>query len=151
MTGPSHADQRLYPPRPILAASLAVFRDERVLLASRGAPPFDKIWTLPGGLVEAGESLAEAAARELLEETGVVAEVIGFTGYSEFVDRDEEGRVRRHFVICSFAGRWISGEGVPGEELPAMRWLSLADATLLPLTPNLLPILERGFQLSRAS
>jgi 8-oxo-dGTP diphosphatase len=151
MTGPSHADQRLYPPRPILAASLAVFREGRVLLASRGAPPFDKVWTLPGGLVEAGESLAEAALRELTEETGVVAEVLGFTGHAEYIDRDETGRVRRHFVICSFAGRWISGEGTPGEELPALEWLELRDVASRTLTPGLMPILERGLQMVRAS
>jgi ADP-ribose pyrophosphatase YjhB (NUDIX family) len=144
MTAPSHADHRLYPVRPILAASFAVFRDGLVLLASRAAAPFDKLYTLPGGIVEAGETLAEAALRELLEETGVVAEVAGFTGYTEFVDRDEDGRVRRHFVICSFAGHWVSGEGTPGVELPAMRWMTLDEAEALLLTPGLMPILEKG-------
>jgi ADP-ribose pyrophosphatase YjhB (NUDIX family) len=147
MTGSSGAQSRLYPTRPFLAVSLAVFRDCEVLLASRAAPPFDKMYTLPGGVVEAGETLAEAACRELLEETGIVAEVIGFTGYTEFVDREEDGRVRRHFVICSFAGRWISGEGTPGEELPAMRWTRLENAKDLPLTPGLMPILEKGLAL----
>lgn len=151
MSGPSHADQRLYPPRPILAASLAAFRDGRVLLGSRAAPPFDRMWTLPGGLVEAGESLAEAAARELLEETGVVAEGLGFTGHSEYIDRDEAGGVRRHFVICSFAGRWISGEGTPSLELPALKWLRLDEMDAMILTPNLLPILQRGYQMIHGS
>ena len=151
MTAQSHADQRLYPTRPLLAASCAVFRDGQVLLASRAAAPFDKLYTLPGGIVEAGETLAEAALRELLEETGVIAEMVGFTGYTDYVDRDDSGRVRRHFVICSFASRWISGEGTPGEELPAMRWMSLTEAAELALTPGLMPILEKGRALVAAA
>src|SRR3954452_3512424 len=85
MTETPGAGSRLYPTRPFLAVSLAVFREGRVLLASRAAPPFDKVYTLPGGVVEAGETLTEAACRELLEETGIVAEIAGFTGYTEFV------------------------------------------------------------------
>jgi len=144
MTASSHADQRLYPSRPFLAASLAVFRDGRVLLASREAAPFDQLYTLPGGLVEPGESLEEAALREMQEETGITARMIGFTGYTEYVDRDENSLVRRHFVICSFAGHWVSGEGVPGPELPAMKWVELAEAATMALTPGLMPILEKG-------
>ena len=135
---------RIYPERPFLAASLAVFRDGKVLLASRAAPPNDKLYTLPGGMVETGEKLEEAALRELHEETGVRAEVVGFTGYSQVIVPDETGKVRTHFVIASFAGRWVSGEGEPGEELPAMSWFDLASAGALALTPGLLPILQRG-------
>ena len=67
------------------------------------------------------------------------------------VDRDDSGRVRRHFVICSFASRWIAGEGTPGEELPAMRWMSLEEAGTLSLTPGLMPILEKGRALVAAA
>ena len=71
-------DARLYPPRPILAASVAVFRHGKVLLASRTAPPAQNLFSLPGGLVEVGEGLAEAALRELMEEVGVTARIVGF-------------------------------------------------------------------------
>jgi len=144
MTASPQADTRLYPTRPFLAASLAVFREGRVLLASRAAAPFDQLYTLPGGMVEPGESLEEAALREMQEETGILAKMLGFTGYTQYIDRDEAGCVRRHFVICSFAGLWISGEGVPGAELPAMKWVTLEDAAKMPLTPGLMPILEKG-------
>ncbi len=142
---------RLYPDRPFLAASFAVFRDDRVLLGSRAMPPNDTLYSIPGGVVEAGETLEEAALRELFEETGVRAQSLGFTGWSQFIDRDEEGKVRRHFVIASFAGVWISGEGQASEELPTLRWIDLKRAEQLMLTQGLLPILQKGLELVEAT
>ncbi len=141
---------RLYPDRPFLAASFAVFREGRVLLGSRAMPPNDTLYSIPGGVVEAGEALEEAALRELFEETGVRAQSLGFTGWSQFIDRDEEGKVRRHFVIASFAGLWISGEGQASEELPTLRWMDLHQAGRLKLTQGLLPILQKGLELVEA-
>jgi 8-oxo-dGTP pyrophosphatase MutT (NUDIX family) len=138
---------RLYPTRPFLAASFAVFRQERVLLGSRALPPNDTLYSIPGGVVEAGETLEEAALRELFEETGVRAQSLGFTGWSQFIERDEEQKVRRHFVVASFAGLWISGDGEPGEELPSLRWTDLTQARDLKLTQGLLPILHKGLEL----
>jgi 8-oxo-dGTP pyrophosphatase MutT (NUDIX family) len=138
---------RLYPARPFLAASFAVFRQERVLLGSRALPPNDTLYSIPGGVVEAGETLEEAALRELFEETGVRAQSLGFTGWSQFIERDEEGKVRRHFVVASFAGLWISGEGEASEELPTLRWMDLMQARGLKLTEGLLPILHKGLDL----
>ena len=141
-------ESRSYPSRPFLAASLAVFREGEVLLASRGRAPFIDVYTLPGGLVETGETLAEAALRELFEETGVRAEILGLTGYSDVIARDDDGRVRTHFLVASFAGRWVSGEGVPGEELPVRVWADRAKAAALQLTPGLVPILDRGWSMA---
>ena len=142
---------RLYPARPILAASLAVFREGRVLLGARAAPPHDSFYSLPGGLVETGETLEEAAIRELMEETGVSATCIGFTGWSQVIQRDGEGKVEKHFVIASFVGRWVSGDGVAGAELPSVKWVNLSEAAHLPLTPGLMPILEKGLAIVEAS
>ncbi len=141
------SDTRLYPTRPFLAASFAVFREGRVLLGARALPPDDSFYSLPGGMVEPGERLEEAALRELFEETGVRAECLGFTGWSEVIRHDEAGKVERHFVIASFAGRWLSGEGMAGEELPVLRWERPDEAHRLPLTHGLLPILRKGLAL----
>ena len=138
---------RLYPARPFLAASFAVFRESRVLLGARAMPPNDTLYSIPGGVVETGETLEEAALRELFEETGVRARSLGFTGWTQFIEHDEAGKVRRHFVVASFAGLWVSGDGEASEELPTLRWADLTQACDMKLTQGLLPILHKGLEL----
>lgn len=135
---------RRYPARPILAASVAVFRDDHVLLAQRRKPPSAGSFSLPGGLVESGETLHDAALRELLEETGVTAMIGGFTGHVEVIERDDEGRVERHFVVASFWGAWRTGEGYAGEDTSRVLWTPPDGLGSLLLTPGLLPLLERA-------
>ncbi|MDB5572365.1 MAG: hydrolase [Hyphomicrobiales bacterium] len=130
-------ESRDYPSRPILCASAAVFREGRVLLGARRLPPFDQIFSLPGGLVETGETLEQAAAREVEEETGVRCEIVAFNGWREVIGADDDGRVKRHYVIASFAARWVAGEGVAGEELGQVLWADLAQAQAMPLTQGL--------------
>ena len=142
---------RLYPARPFLAASVAVFRDGRVLVAARARPPLDAVYSLPGGLVEPGETLGEAALRELREEVGVEAALIGFVAPVEFIERDDAGRVRHHFVICAHAARWTAGEPRAGDEALDVRWVSEADATALPATPGLAGVLRQAFALNEAA
>ena len=139
----------MYPRRPILGASVAVFRDDCVLLATRGKPPYEDIFSLPGGGVEVGETLAEAALRELHEETGVEATLIGFVAPVEVIERDSDGRIRHHIVIAAHAARWVSGEPQTGPEAKEIRWVREADITGLPTTPGLVPILVQAFALAR--
>ncbi len=107
--------------RPVLAASAAVFRDGRLLIARRTRPP--QLWSLPGGAVEAGETLIETAARELREETGVEAEFLGYAGHREVILRDPAGAVTAHYVVLAFAARWRAGEARPGPEALEVRWV----------------------------
>src|SRR3972149_3104851 len=105
-------DLRKNPQRPYLAVSAAIVRDGKVLLVRRARNPARNLYTLPGGAVEIGETLAEAAAREVREETALEIDVIGFAGHREVIVRDKAGRVERHFVIMCHAARWRAGEGV---------------------------------------
>ncbi len=132
--------RRLYPAQPALAVSVAVFREGKVLLASRTAKPFARRFTLPGGLVETGETLAAAALRELREETGVLARIAAFNRAVEHIQRDSTGRIARHYVILSFAARWMSGEGQPGAEAGEILWRAPDDLADLDLTPGLAEI-----------
>jgi ADP-ribose pyrophosphatase YjhB (NUDIX family) len=134
---------------PILAASVAVFRDDRVLLAARGKPPGEGLYSLPGGRVEPGETLGEAALRELREEVGVEAKLIGFVQPVEVIDRDAQGRVSRHIVIAAHAARWVSGEPQTGPEARDVRWVTESDIAHLPTTPGLAGVLARAFALAR--
>ncbi|WP_349370257.1 NUDIX hydrolase [Salinarimonas sp.] len=143
-------DDRLYPSRPFLAASVAVVREGRVLVAARGKPPMRGVFTLPGGLVETGEALAETAIRELAEEVGVAAEMIGPIRPVEILERDPDGRVRSHFVIQAHAARWLSGEGTVGPEAAAIRWVDGREVETLETTPGLPDIVRTAIAMAEA-
>jgi 8-oxo-dGTP diphosphatase len=142
---------RAYPARPLLAASVAVIREGHILLASRLKPPAKGLFSLPGGLVEVGETLEEAALRELGEEVGVAASIVGFNDHVEVIERDADGKVARHFVIASFVARWLSGEGEPGAEVGQVIWVRPKAIETLPATEGLGRIAERAFRVLEAS
>jgi 8-oxo-dGTP diphosphatase len=142
-------DDRLNPTRPILAASVAVFRDDRVLIARRARGPMRGVYSLPGGVVEVGETLGEAALRELSEEVGVDADIIAFIDHVEPIRR-EDGRVREHYVIAAFLARWRAGEPRTGEEADAVAWIAPEDARNWPTTPELPDILAKAVRLERS-
>jgi len=139
------SDGRTYPIRPILAVSAAIIREERILIVRRGRAPARGVYTLPGGGVEAGETLVEAAKREVKEETGLDVAPVALAGHREVIVRDAQGRVERHFVILSFATRWISGEPVLNDELSEAHWLVPADLARLETTEGLAEIVAAAF------
>ena len=138
--GPA-ADDRLYPQRPILAVSVAVFRNGQVLVGRRAREPMIGRFSLPGGVVELGETLAEAVARELYEEVGVEADILAFNRHVEPILRDGD-RIRAHFVIASFVARWRRGEARVSEEMDAVAWIDPSACVSLPTTPGLAEILK---------
>jgi 8-oxo-dGTP diphosphatase len=140
-------DLRTYPTRPFLAVSAAIFRDGKVLVVRRARKPALNLYTMPGGVVEAGETLPEAVAREVREETSLQIEVLGLAGHREAVVRDAQGRVERHFVIMCFAARWVSGEPVLNEELDDARWLDPSEISTLRTTDGLAEIVAAAAEL----
>jgi 8-oxo-dGTP diphosphatase len=135
------ADERTYPQRPILAVSAAIFRDGKVLVVRRARKPALSLYTLPGGAVEIGETLLEAATREVREETALDIEPVGLAGQRDVIVRDAQNRVERHFVILCFAARWRAGELVLNEELDDARWLEPAELATLHTTDGLAEII----------
>lgn len=138
---------RLYPDRPFLAASVAVLRQGRVLLAQRTGGAGAGLYSLPGGMVETGERLAETALRELAEETGVVADQPRFVDTVEVIVRDASGRVRNHAVVCVFAAIWRSGDGQTGPEAADVRWVDPFAPGNLPMTDGLAAVLAKAARL----
>jgi len=134
------ADARTYPQRPFLAASAAIFRDGKVLVVRRARRPALNLYTVPGGVVEIGETLFEAATREVREETALEIELVALAGHREAIMRDAQGKVERHFVILCYAARWLSGEPVLNEELDDARWLEPAELAGLRTTDGLAEI-----------
>lgn len=145
------SETRLYPQHPLTAASIAVFRGGKLLLAARKETAHAPIYSFPGGLVEIGETLEDAALRELYEEVGVVARITGFLDHLELIDRDADGRIRRHFIIHAFVGEWISGEAQTGPEAPHVIWQDPHALGGIALTKGLQPILIKAAALAQAS
>jgi 8-oxo-dGTP diphosphatase len=144
------AEGRSYPSRPYLAVSAAIIRDGKVLIVRRARPPARGVFTLPGGGVEAGETLHEAVIREVLEETGLVIAPIALAGHREVIARDGDGKVERHFVILPFAARWIAGEVALNEELAEAHWLVPAELAGLTTTEGLAEIVQAAVALAAA-
>lgn len=140
-------DPRYYPNRPYLAVSAAIIRDGKVLVVRRARQPALNLYTLPGGAVEAGETLHEAVIREVREETSLTVEPFALAGHREVIVRDGEGRVERHFVIMSFAARWTGGEVILNEELDDALWLGLAELSALSTTEGLVEIVATALDL----
>jgi 8-oxo-dGTP diphosphatase len=136
----SVADPRVYPDRPYLAVSAAVIRDGRVLVVRRARAPARDLFTLPGGAVEAGETLSQAVMREVEEEAGLAIAPVGLAGYREVITRDPAQRVERHFVILAFAARWVAGEAHPSDEIAEARWVDPGELDALPTTEGLAEI-----------
>ena len=141
-------NDRLFPARPILAVSAAVFRDGRVLIVRRARAPLIGHFSLPGGVVEIGETLAEAVERELMEEVGVSAEIIGFNRHLDAIAREGD-RIRTHFVIASFVARWMGGEARTSDEVDRADWIDPAAPLPSPTTPGLAEILASAARIEK--
>jgi ADP-ribose pyrophosphatase YjhB (NUDIX family) len=135
-------EARSYPSQPLLAVSAAIVREGKVLIVRRARKPALGLYTLPGGVVEAGELLHDALIREVREETGLAIEPVELVGHREVIVRDPEDRTERHFVILSFAARWLSGEADLNEELDDARWLAPAELAGLSTTEGLAEIVD---------
>ena len=139
-------DPRAYPDRPFLAVSAAIIRGGKVLVVRRARPTAQNLYTLPGGGVEAGETLAEAVTREVHEETALTIEPVVLAGHREVIARDAGGRIERHFVILCFAARWLAGEPSPSEEVAEVRWIAPSELEGLRTTEGLAEIVAAAFE-----
>lgn len=144
-------DRSTRPQPPTLGVSLAVFRRGHVLVAARTRPPFAGTFSLPGGHVEAGETLEQAALRELDEEVGVAAQIVGFNQHVETIRWEKSNQLSRQFVIASFVGRWLSGEGRPSTEAGEVLWITPAELRGLPTTPGLADVVDAAARIFAAT
>jgi ADP-ribose pyrophosphatase YjhB (NUDIX family) len=135
------------PTRPQLAVSAAIFRDGKVLLTRRARSPAKGFYSLPGGRVEFGESLHQALAREVNEETALDIDIIGLAGWREMLPAAPGAG---HYLIMSFAARWVAREPVLNDELDDYRWVApeaLASRGDLKLTGGLEGVIQSAQRL----
>lgn len=138
-------DSRRYPARPVVGVGAIVIEEGRVLLVRRGHDPLRGYWSIPGGAVNAGEKLEEAACRELLEETGIRGEPLFLAAVFERMMPDSRGAVEYHYVLIDYVCRVAGGEAAPGDDADELGWFALDAARKLKMTPGTLAVVERAF------
>jgi 8-oxo-dGTP diphosphatase len=144
--------QREFPKMPLVGVGAVVVHGGRVLLVRRGREPLKGHWTLPGGLLEVGESLAEGVVREVREETGLEVEVIELVEVLDRIHR-EEGRVRYHYVIADYLCRVTDGELCAASDADEVRWVERPEwgsHSVLKLDPITVRVMEKGWQRAQA-
>jgi len=134
---------REYPDRPLIGVGAVIVQDNRALLIRRGQPPLLGEWSLPGGVLECGETLREAAVREALEETGLVVEVSDMLGVYERVIRND-GRVRYHYVLIDFLCHPVGGELKAGSDAAEAGWFAREELPALKLANDANDVVIKG-------
>jgi 8-oxo-dGTP diphosphatase len=138
-------DSAHYPDRPCVAVGAIVFKQDAVLLVQRGQPPAEGYWAIPGGSALIGETLQQAAEREILEETGVVIRAAEPVYTFDVIEKDSEGRVRFHYVIVDLAAEYVSGTPRPGSDAVDARWVSAAELRRLRVSAKTMRLLADRF------
>ena len=132
-----------------MAVGAVILDDDRVLLVQRGQEPLKGAWSLPGGVVEVGETLDAALAREVLEETGLSVEVGPLVEVLDRVQFDAEGRVEYHYVIIDYLCRAWTDRVAPGSDASAARWVPLADLGAYRVSGKAVAVIRKALELAR--
>jgi ADP-ribose pyrophosphatase YjhB (NUDIX family) len=136
--------KRDYPERPIVGVGAVVVQGGRALVAKRAAEPLKGQWSIPGGAVELGETLRQAAAREALEETGLVVEPGEVLEVFDSIYRDREGKCQYHYVLVDFLCRPVGGELRAGSDAGEVRWISAEELSSLELSESARRVLHKA-------
>lgn len=145
------SDMREYPDSPIVGVGTIIFNNDNVLLILRGNPPAQGKWSIPGGRVKIGEKLKDAARREVLEECCIEVEIGEVVEVVERVFRDEDNRVKYHYVLIDFAGRYISGELRYSSDAQDARWIPIDELHNYSTTEGLAKVIEKARKLQYGS
>lgn len=138
--------QREYPSAPIPSVGVMVFKDREVLLVLRGQEPSKGRWSIPGGVVELGETIREAARREVLEECGVEIEVGDVVDVLDAVLRDEEGRVQYHYVLIDLMANYVRGDLSAGSDIVDVHWVKEEEVASFDMTARTPLVIRKAFR-----
>jgi 8-oxo-dGTP diphosphatase len=137
--------KREYPDSPLVGVGAVIIEDGRVLLVKRGHPPLEGEWSIPGGVLELGETLREAAVREVREETCLTVETAELLGVYDRVLRDDDGHTLYHFVLVDFLCRRVGGKAQAADDADEVRWFTPVEAHELPLAEDTAAVIRLGF------
>ena len=134
---------REYPIRPVVAVGAVILSDDKILLVKRKNPPGQGLWTIPGGVVELGETLKDALKREVREETGLEIEVIKPIEIVDEIVRDENEKIRFHYVIIDFLAKPAGGELRASSDVLDAKWIKFGEIENYKISKTLKRILGK--------
>jgi len=132
-----------YPERPVVSVAAIAIKDKKILLAKRAAPPGQGLWSMPGGVVELGETLKDALKREFKEETGLECEVKKLFDVYEVIIKDENGKIVYHYVILDYLVDVKGGVLSPASDALDAKWVTRDEALKLQLTSTTRKLIKR--------
>jgi 8-oxo-dGTP diphosphatase len=138
--------KREFPELPLVGVGAIIIQDDRVVLVKRAHPPLQAQWSIPGGVLEVGELVREAAVREAREETGLIVEPGALLGVYDRVLRDTENRVQYHYVLIDFLCRPIGGELSASGDAAEVRWFTREELHALNLAEDTQDVIRKGFE-----
>ena len=139
-------DDRRYPRHPLVGVGAIILDRDRVLMAQRGKQPLKGWWSLPGGLLELGEALADGLRREVREETGLEVRPRGILEVFERIMRDSAGVPEYHYVLIDYICSATGGTLCAGDDVCAVEWVRRRDLPGLTITEGTLAVIEKAFR-----
>lgn len=140
---------REYPSHPVVGVGAVIVRDGKALIVKRAHEPRKGEWSLPGGLVDLGESLTDAVRREIKEETGLEVELGPIIETFDRIHRDAEGRIRYHFVIVDYVCWPKDGDAVAGSDAESVQWVTADEIDRYGINAHATAVLVRGLTFQR--
>jgi 8-oxo-dGTP diphosphatase len=137
--------QREFPETPLVGVGAIIIEDAHVVLVKRAHPPLQTEWSIPGGVLEVGELVREAAIREAREETGLTVEPGQLLGVYDRVLRDAEQHVQYHYVLIDFLCRRVAGDLAAASDAAEVRWFSREELPALKLAEDTIDVICKGF------
>lgn len=135
----------MYPKKPLVGVGATVFRNDQVLLIRRGNPPLYGDWSLPGGRVKEGEDLKKALRREIREECSIDIEVGDLITEFEYIESDDDNRVKYHYVVFDFIAQYVHGNLVRASDALEVRWVPLEQLKEFDLSEEVCEVIEKGY------
>ncbi len=138
--------KREFPKHPLVGVGAIIIEDSRVLLVKRAHPPLQAQWSIPGGVLEVGELVRDAAIREAREETGLIVEPADLLGVYDRVLRTADGRVQYHYVLIDFLCRRVGGELQAASDAAEVGWFTREELPALNLAADTQDVIRKGFE-----